>query len=52
MFLMSEEVINRIIENYEKRLQERNGDFKLTPFEKIIMKESMIYGYEYRQNEL
>jgi len=49
---MDIEVIENIINNYENKLRRDEKSFKLTEFEKILMKESLIYGYEFCLKEL
>jgi hypothetical protein len=48
---MDESLINSVIINYEEKLKRDEPTFKLTPFEKILLKEGIIYGYEYRKNQ-
>lgn len=38
---------NEVINNYEEKLQAHTPDFKLSEFERLIMKNALIYGYEY-----
>lgn len=49
---MDNKVINNIINEYETKLKKRDENFKLTEFEKILMKEAIEYGYEFCLNEL
>ena len=48
---MDNETINNIINNYENKLKRDEENFELTGFEKILMKECLIYGYEFCLNE-
>lgn len=49
---MDEKVIKEIIDNYEDKLKERTPEFELTPFERLLMKESLKYGYDYCKKEI
>lgn len=48
---MDDKLIEEIITNYEDKLKKRGENFQLTPFEKTLMRQCLVYGYEYCKNE-
>lgn len=47
---MDNEVITKIINDYEVRLKRNDNNFNLSPFEKMLMQECLQYGYEFCLN--
>lgn len=49
---MDKDEIERILNAYEEKLKVRNPEFEFSPFEKLIMEECLVHGYELKQNHL
>lgn len=46
---MDDEKLEKIIKDYEDKMKEHNPSFELYGFEKILLKQGIIYGFEYKE---
>lgn len=49
---MNDEMLEKIVQDYEDKMKKDKPTFELTPFEKLMLKQGIIYGYEYKANEI